>query len=130
MMEGGCLCGAVRYRVEGPPLRSGTCHCRSCRKTASSTQLPFAAYPTSAYRLLQGEPVAFNSSPGVVRTFCGRCGSPLTYAQLADPDQLDVMTGSLDEPDAAPATYHVFVGEKLGWDVIGDGLPAYEAGRD
>jgi NAD(P)-dependent dehydrogenase (short-subunit alcohol dehydrogenase family) len=52
--EGGCLCGAVRYRVRGSAIASGICHCRSCRKTASAPTLPFATFPTAAFEITHG----------------------------------------------------------------------------
>lgn len=127
MREGGCLCGAVRYRVEGEPLNIGICHCETCRRAASAPRLPFVGFPTGRFRLTRGEPHAFDSSPGVTRTFCGRCGSPLTYS--SDPDFIDVMTCSLDDPSAFPPTAHVWEGERVAWDVLGDGLTAYRTTR-
>ena len=49
MQDGGCLCRAIRYRVHGEPLRSGVCHCRSCRKAASSPTLPFVVFPVEGF---------------------------------------------------------------------------------
>ena len=49
MRQGGCLCGAVRYRVEGEPLASGICHCRTCRKAASAPTLPFVVFPADRF---------------------------------------------------------------------------------
>ena len=42
VLEGGCLCGAIRYKVTGPALDAGSCHCRSCRKASSAPELPYA----------------------------------------------------------------------------------------
>jgi hypothetical protein len=125
MRQGGCLCGAIRYEVEGEPLRSGTCHCRSCRKTASAPALPFAVFPVAAFRVTLGTPTRYRSSTPVTRSFCGQCGSPLTYQTTAAPDHLDVMTCSLDDPDSLAPALHVFTVEKLAWDVLCDGLPVY-----
>ena len=129
MHEGGCLCGAVRYRVTGEPVASGVCHCRTCRKTASAPTLPFVAFPADAFAFTQREPAQFRSSPRVARTFCGRCGSPLTYRNDDAPDRIDVMTCSLDDPEAFPPGFHVWVGHRLAWERIADGLPAYRTTR-
>jgi hypothetical protein len=120
----------VRYRVEGEPLSSGTCHCRTCRKAASAPNLPYAAFPIERFAITDGQPVEFHSSPPVTRSFCGRCGSPLTYRSDEHPGKIDIMTASLDDPDALPPAEHLWVSHKLRWEVIADGAPAYPTTRD
>src|SRR5918911_716294 len=129
MQQGGCLCGAVRYRVEGEPIASGICHCRTCRKTASAPTLPFVVFPADAFAFTQGEPAQFRSSPRVTRTFCGHCGSPLTYRNDDAPDRIDIMTCSLDDPEAFPPGFHVWVSHRLAWERIADELPVYQTTR-
>ena len=129
MQQGGCLCEAVRYRVEGEPITSGICHCRTCRKAASAPTLPFVVFPADRFAFTQGEPVQFRSSPHVLRGFCGRCGSPLTYRNDDAPDRIDVMTCSLDDPEAFPPGFHVWASHRLAWERIADGLPAYRTTR-
>lgn len=126
---GGCLCGAIRYRISQDPVRSGICHCRTCRKIASAASLPFSYFPAATFAVERGEPRHYVSSPGVVRSFCGDCGSALTYRSDAEPGFLDVMTVTLDAPNAYPPADHLWVSEKLAWDVVADGLPAYSRGR-
>ncbi len=79
--------------------------------------------------MTQGEPIEFRSSPHVVRTFCGRCGSLLTYRNEQDPGTIDVMTCSLDDPNALPPRFSVWVSQKLAWDRPADNLPAYNENR-
>jgi hypothetical protein len=129
VLEGGCLCGALRYRVEGEALVSGICHCRTCRRTASAPMLPFLTFSAERFVLTQGTVADFHSSSGVTRSFCGRCGSPLTYRNEREPEQIDVMTCSLDDPEAFPPTYHVWVSHKLKWERLTDGLSAYHTTR-
>ena len=125
MRQGGCLCGVVRYQVEGEPISNGICHCRTCRKAASAPVSPFAVFPAEALTFTQGRPVEFRSSPYVTRSFCGHCGSPLTYRTDEVSGRIDVMTCSLDDPEALPPSFHVWVGHKLAWEHVADGLPAY-----
>ena len=129
MRQGGCLCGAVRYRVEGEPLASGICHCRTCRKAASAPTLPFVVFPADRFAFIQGEPAAFRSSPPVLRSFCGRCGSPLTYRSEDEAGTVDVMTSSLDDPEAFPPSFHVWTSHALAWERGADSLPAYATTR-
>ena len=128
-LEGGCLCGAIRYRVRRDALAQGTCHCRTCRKVSSSTELPFATFDASAYELTKGQPKDFRSSATVVRSFCRECGSPLTYRQDAKPDKLDIMTGSLDDPNQLLPAFRVWTSHALAWAPLGDGLPAFATAR-
>ncbi|HEY2107510.1 MAG TPA: GFA family protein, partial [Candidatus Binataceae bacterium] len=102
VFEGGCLCGSVRYRVSGNPLTSGICHCRTCRRTGAAPMLPFVTFPFDRFDFTQGKPVDFHSSPLVTRSFCGRCGTPLTYRHQEQAGAIDVMTCSLDNPEAFP----------------------------
>lgn len=66
-------------------------------------------------QLRSGNPVAFNSSPGVVRTFCGRCGTTLTWIGDKQPGRIDVTIGSLDDPNEFPPTRAVYRKHKLAW---------------
>jgi len=124
-LEGGCLCGAVRYRVDSNPLSSGICHCRTCRKTASAPTLPFVTFPVERFAFTRGKPADFHSSPNVTRSFCQSCGSPLTYRNASEPERIDVMTCSLDDQEAFPPTHHIWVSQRLAWAYIADGLPAF-----
>ena len=93
---GGCYCGAVRYRLTAPPHDVDTCRCRWCAHTVGATVTEWAHLPASAFEFTRGEPVRFESTPGVWRTFCGRCGSSLTY-HYKDGAKVDVTTATLDE---------------------------------
>jgi hypothetical protein len=120
---------AVRYRIDGAPLVSGVCHCRTCRKAASAPVLPFLTFQVDQFLFTRGKPADFRSSSAVTRSFCDRCGSPLTYRNDGELGQIDVMTCSLDDPEAFPPTHHVWVGHKIAWLHVADGLPAYDTTR-
>jgi hypothetical protein len=127
--QGGCLCGALRCQVEGEPTVSGVCYCRTCRPASSAPALPFVVFPADQFAFTRGEPVRYRSSPHVVRTFCGRCGSPMTDATDDAPVRIDVMTCSLDDPEAFSPSHHVWASAKVAWHEIGDGLPVYPTMR-
>ena len=91
--------------------------------------LPFITLGMEQLVYTQGSPGAVRSSARVTRSFCGRCGSPLTYRTDDKPDKIDVMTCSLDDASAWPPTFHVWVSEKPAWHVIGDDLPAFPTAR-
>lgn len=127
-IDGGCLCGAVRYRIQREPLTSTTCQCRSCRRASAAAIVPWITVNSEHFAFNAGQPVEFNSSPPVTRTFCGRCGTPLTYRNTGYVGKIDVTTCSLDDPDAFPPVGHVWASHKLSWVKLADGLPCHEAG--
>ncbi len=113
--EGGCLCGAVRYRVSGTPQYSAICHCSSCRKAAGAPSVAWQTYEWQQFELLSGKPRTYRSSPGVQRTFCENCGTPLTFSSEQRPGQIDITSISLDDPNDSPPDREVWLEEKLNW---------------
>lgn len=128
--KGGCFCGAIRYRAAGAPTNTMICHCRSCRRVAAAPVVPWVTFPVERFSFTQGEPREFASSAGVRRTFCGNCGSPLTYRRVDAPASIDVTTCSLDDPGEFPPTHHSWLDDDLGWVKFGDGLPAFREWRN
>jgi hypothetical protein len=114
-LEGGCLCGAVRFRLDEAPQSSSICHCRSCRRASAAPSVAWVSVARERFVLLAGSPKAYASSPGVTRTFCERCGSPITYANDDSAETLDVTTVSLDEPERFPPTREIWLEDKLAW---------------
>ena len=129
MLTGGCLCGAVRYEALGPISDPSNCHCTLCRRASGA---PFVAWFTvlrPSFRLLRGEPSTFRSSSKARRGFCGRCGTPLTFALDAVPHRVDVTIASLDEPNAVVPADHTYTSTQIAWVELADGLPRYREGR-
>ena len=88
--------------------------------------LPFVTFSAEQFMFTQGTAANFHSSPGVTRSFCDRCGSPLTYRNDREPGKVDVMTCSLDDPEAFPPTYHIWVSHKLSWETLADGRLVFD----
>ena len=128
-IEGGCLCGAVRYVASAAPTTSMICHCRSCSRSASAPAVAWVTFPQAAFAFTKGRPRAFRSSAAARRTFCADCGAPLTYEHDERPDEIDVTTCSLDAPQAFPPEYHAWLADDLPWVRFGDGKPAYREWR-
>jgi hypothetical protein len=126
---GRCLCGDIRYEYWGAPVEILHCHCESCRRHTSCPITTFVCVAKGAFRFTAGTPTTYASSPGVRRTHCGRCGSPIAYASDRHPDQIDLYVGTLDEPAAAQPTCHVHAAEQLPWFETTDALPRYERER-
>ena len=125
---GGCLCGAVRYETRGRPSLSMICHCRSCRRAGGAPAVGWVTFAAGDFALLRGAPVAFHSSPPVTRTFCGTCGTPLTYVHAGRPGEIDVTTATLDAPEAFPPAFHAWVADGIPWAQPTDGRPSHPHG--
>jgi hypothetical protein len=122
---GRCLCGAIRYRVTGPPQATSLCHCDSCRRSTGGPSLAWAIFPERMVEVTTGELAIHESSPGVERGFCARCGSSLTYRRADRPGLFDVTTASLDDPEAFPPNKEIWVEERLSWIAPNPALPQF-----
>ena len=72
-IEGGCLCGATRYRATGKPYKSSYCHCQWCRSATGAPVSAWLMYDGGRIEFIQGNPRKYPSSPGVMRGFCPIC---------------------------------------------------------
>ena len=127
--EGGCLCGAVRYRVSGAARDLCYCHCRSCRLSTGAHCVAWATFERDRFELLRGALASRRSSPPVVRSFCAACGAAISYANDAAPRELDVTLASLDDARGLAPACHIWVSHKLPWVALGDGLPQFPERR-
>jgi hypothetical protein len=121
--SGGCLCGAVRYRAEGPPRSSSTCHCRSCRLASGAVSVAWFVVPLQRFRWTAGEPARFRSSAQVTRSFCGRCGTPVAYQHDDSPGDIELTTATLDHPERLPPTREIWLSQKVPWAAADPALP-------
>jgi hypothetical protein len=128
-VEGGCLCGQVRYRASGSRRGITICHCATCKRASGAPIVAWCGFVTNSFSFTLGTPTIYRSSEAVERGFCGRCGTQLTYRRLDDPAFVDVTIASLDDPEAIPPQDHTWVQSRLSWIVLGDGLPVYTAQR-
>ena len=124
--EGGCLCGAVRYRLLGVPIGSAVCHCNSCRRASGAAAVAWLTVNRSQLEWLAGRPSLFRSSAGVIRRFCGICGSAIVYENDKNPTTVDITTASLDDPNRFPPTAEVWLEDKLAWAVTDSALAQHQ----
>ena len=73
--EGGCLCGAVRYRIDGPVEAGAHCHCVMCRRAAGAPVVTWITAPVDRFNLTRGELKTYRSSEHGERRFCAACGT-------------------------------------------------------
>ena len=105
-VEGGCLCGAVRFVASGRPYRVGVCHCLDCRKFHGALFHASAVFPADA--------VTIDGATGEYarRHFCPRCGSSV-FSRTGD--EVEVNLGSLDSPDRFTPTYELWTIRRESW---------------
>ena len=124
-LTGGCLCGKIRYEIAGEAIGNTACHCVDCRRASGAPFVAWLSVARTAFRVTAGNLKLYASSPKVERGFCADCGTPITYHSAAFADEIDVATGTLDQPDAAPPERHSWVSQQLAWVKLADGLPRH-----
>ena len=88
-VEGGCYCGAVRYKAEGDPMMVGQCHCRECQYISGGSPNMLAAMPINGFEYTKGKPKGFtrdNLERAVTREFCADCGTRIHHTLESQPD--------------------------------------------
>jgi hypothetical protein len=127
--EGGCMCGAVRYRFQMRPLAVSHCPCAMCRRATGAPFITWMTITPETFRWTKGEPAEFRSTAEVRRGFCGNCGTTLSFASDAHPEELDIAAATLDEPALVAPDDHLWIGSKLPWIELDDDLPRLERGH-
>ena len=103
---GGCLCGGVRYEIDGPLAPPSACHCGQCRRSHGALGL-YTLAPSERYKIKGDRNLAwFESSPGIRRGFCRVCGSKLFWERIGS-GQLDVTMGSIDQSSGLKIVKHI-----------------------
>ncbi len=125
VFEGGCLCGAVRYRATGSPLRCVICHCANCRKHSGAPCLSLVHFPVNSFEWIGSEPKRYRSSRYAERGFCSECGSTLSMHEEVLGDRVQVTLGSLDAPADVEPQDHVWTESAIPWFQVTDALPRF-----
>jgi hypothetical protein len=116
MRRGSCLCGALRYELEGEIDAVWFCHCSNCRKASGGSGNAIIVVPRERFRWISGEDhrVTYELRATYSITRCKTCGSPLP----AEEDEANVYltAGTLDEPLGAGIGTHIFHGSRPDWD--------------
>jgi hypothetical protein len=123
-VEGGCLCGAVRYRVPYPfEGVIAHCHCGMCRRAAGAPVVTWLSVRKAAFELTRGACRLYSSSDHGQRGFCPSCGSQITFYSSKLPDEIDVTLGSLDTPERFAPALHIWTDTRLPWLHLDEHLP-------
>ena len=130
-LEGGCMCGAVRYELRSEPFDCGWCHCRTCQLNSGAPAMAFASVKHDDWVATEGTEAleTVKTSSFGCRTFCGKCGTPLHVRVDHQPDTLDFSIVTLDDPGAIAPEFHIFWSSKVPWFNPGDDLPRHDRFR-
>ena len=128
IINGGCLCGAVRYQATETPYNVTHCHCLDCRRSSGAPFVTWASFRRDKFRFVHGEPKQIPWA-GRLRAFCPDCGTPLMFLSDASAEEVDVTVSSFDDPSLASPQDHVWVEDRLPWVHLSDGLSQYRQKR-
>jgi hypothetical protein len=121
-IEGGCLCGQVRYSAEAEPAFVGVCHCKNCQKQAGTSFSIVVAIPKPALNL-RGDLKTFNdrgdNGKAVYRRFCPDCGSPILSDAEALPELAIIKAGTLDDTGWLKPTMEIYLDSARPWVSLG-----------
>jgi hypothetical protein len=124
--EGGCLCGAVRFKAAGEPINVRLCHCRLCQKAMGSPFFARALFSQDAVTI-EGDMGRYPSSERLDRIFCNKCGTRLGTWRT-NGTAAGIGLAVFDDRHAFAPTEHIWVSEKMNWVRLDDGLPQYQEG--
>jgi hypothetical protein len=127
-LTGGCLCGAIRYEVRGAPFHQTVCHCSICRRSSGAPMVAWFSVKPEDFTITAGQPSSYRSSARGERSHCPKCGTQLTF-KLDGLPEIDVTVCSLEDPEAVPPHDHTYVGTRLSWLQLADGLPQFMQAR-
>ena len=127
MYTGSCLCGGVKFEIDGELEPIQMCHCIQCRKAQGTAFVTNIPVQESVFRLVSGQDLlsSFESSPGKQRVFCKRCGSPVLSKTTALPGVVRVRAGTLDGDLNTRPAFHIYTDFKANWFDIQDDLPQH-----
>jgi ribonuclease BN (tRNA processing enzyme) len=123
--KGGCRCGAARIRTHETPSSVVYCRCRDCRRSSGAPVSLFAGYLAEQVEWCRGEQKVYEPSPGIHRSFCAECGTPLSYEDERLPGEVYLHVGVFDDPEPFEPEVHDWMSQKLSWFDIRDDLPRY-----
>jgi hypothetical protein len=121
-MNGVCLCGKVRFEVEGPFERITQCHCESCKKLSGGVGTTSGRTRTESVRILEGADLLTTYQPeeGTKKTFCSECGSNLFGGGWPDSEFTSVRVTTLEPPFEGKVTAQIYLRSVAPWETLPD----------
>ncbi len=131
-LQGGCLCGAVRYELTAPFISAGYCHCTHCQRRTGTGSSANGRVPQSGFALLQGAEVikAYKHTSGVPKLFCENCGSAVFSGDPLRDEEVAIRLGTLDGDPGIRPSAHLYLDSAVPWEEIpDDGLERFGGPR-
>ncbi len=125
-INGGCLCGRVRYQINGPLIAADHCHCSKCRRQHGAAFATYADFNPGDFKWISGQDQVkvYQTSAGAGWCFCKECGSSL--AATKNGNITSITLGTVEGDPGIKSESHIFVGSKAEWYDISDDLPQFE----
>ena len=125
-IEGGCLCGKVRYEVTGPLFSVDNCHCSMCRRQHGAAFATYAEFDPGDFKWIAGEDLVktYEAEAGGGWCFCRECGSSL--AGTENGRITSITLGTVEGDPGVVPELHIFVGSRARWYEITDDLPQFD----
>jgi hypothetical protein len=127
-LTGGCLCGGVRFEIDGPLGVAGYCHCRRCQRRTGAAASAQARVEPGSLRVVEGARLVREYQPpgGFAKAFCSSCGGALWSRDPDEDEPFSVRLGAFDSDPGVRPSYHQFVDYAAPWEPIpDDGLARY-----
>ncbi len=128
ILEGGCHCRAIRYRIEGPVKHASYCHCRICQLTMGSPAGIYASVTRSDFRYTAGTPLTYRATERATREFCGICGAQVVFRRTGS-ERLAVNLVTLDDPSRIEPTLHIWTESRIAWFDTTDAHPRWKTNQ-
>ena len=126
--DGGCLCGAVRYRLHGPLKQLSDCHCLDCRRASAAPFVTWGTVNRDNIEIVSGEVKRVHYADRL-RSFAGCCGTPLFFQDSDDSEWIDVTIASLDHPEIHAPQVTIWTEDRLPWIPLDSSRPSFARGR-
>jgi len=130
-ISGGCLCGAVHFKVDGDPVFAAFCHCKDCQKYTGTGHAAPMAFPESAVTITgatKSYTKTADSGNTITRNFCPNCGSPVFNTLALMPGVVIVPAGALDDPNEYEPAIAIYTSRAPKWDSTNDAVAKFPEG--
>ncbi|HWD57611.1 MAG TPA: GFA family protein [Stellaceae bacterium] len=127
-LQGGCLCGKVRYSGEAEPIFAGVCHCTSCQKSSGTAFSTVVAVPKPAISVT-GTVSTFegrgDTGNATYKRFCPDCGTAVQIEAAVMPDVVMITVGTLDDPGAVQPALQIYCDSAQSWALLEGGIQRF-----
>lgn len=133
-LEGGCLCGAVRFRTTQAPMRTLACHCTFCQKVTGSSYFAESMFPMDAVRFNNGKMTSYEhlsdgSNKKVFVHFCSKCGTTVSLTFERWPEIRGIARGCYDDPNAVAVSSHIWTRSAQSGTALPEGVDCFARAR-